>query len=200
MSPLLAFFPPYSSSVYIVFYKCTFIHHRTAYPRAPSLISSSSRAYLSLPFAHLPTLCSFVLTYSPERKNALHHETLNRILPHSCLRCRSTSTSCERLVRSMHSRQMLLGSARRIWFLGVGEHCQSVLYLCQARHFSGPFADMIYLRIHSGVLPLRFRTLLLLLVGKLRRNATRLTQSKILTLCARTTIQTVITSFKVTAQ
>ncbi len=67
-------------------------------------------------------------------------------------------------------------------------------------YFSGPFADMKYLCIHSGVLSAQFRTLRLPLDGKLLRNATRLAQNKKSSSCARTTIQIVITSSRAMAQ
>jgi hypothetical protein len=112
-------------------------------------------------------------------QNAFLHKTLRSILPHSCSRRRPASTSCERLVRSVHSRQMLLGCACRVWYLRVGANCQSLLYLYQASRFFVPFADIICLRIPSGALAVQFRTLPLPPVGKLWPNATRLPQSKI---------------------
>jgi hypothetical protein len=123
---------------------------------------SFSQVLLFVPFATLRSFRS-ILSLT---QNAFLHKNLSSI-PHSCSRRRPASTSCERLVRSMHSRQMLLGHACRVWLFGVCEHCQSVFYLCQAPRFSVLFADIICLRIHSGALSVQFRTLPLPLVGKL---------------------------------
>ena len=109
---------------------------------------------------------SFLSFYTLLNANAFLHKILSSI-PHSCPRRRPAGTSCERLVRSVHPRQMLLGHPCRYWLFGVGEHCQSVFYLCQAPRFSVHFADIICLCIHSGGLSVRFRTLPLPLVGKL---------------------------------
>jgi hypothetical protein len=80
-------------------------------------------------------------------------------------------------------------------------HIVSLCFTC-AKHvaFHGHFADAIYLHTLSGVLPARFRTLPLLLDGKLLQTATRVPQRKKSSSCARTAIQTVTTSFKVEAQ
>ena len=109
---------------------------------------------------------SFLSFYTLLNTNAFLHKTLSSI-PHSCPRRRPASTSCERLVRSVHPRQMLLGHPCRDWLFWVGEHCQSVFYFCQAPRFSVPFADIICLCIQSGGLSVRFRTLPLPLVGRL---------------------------------
>jgi hypothetical protein len=141
-----------------------------------SQVSARLFSFLSLLFVHLATLRSFRSILSLTQ-NAFLHITLSSI-PHSCSRRRPASTSSERLVCPMHSRQMLLGCACRVWCLGIGANRQSVLYLSQAPRFYIPFADIIYLRIHSRALSVQFRTLPLPLVGKLR-NATRLVHSKI---------------------
>ena len=59
------------------------------------------------------------------KQNAFLHKTLSSS-PHFFPRRTPASTSRKRLVRSMHSRQMLLDHARRVWRLGVGEHCQFI--------------------------------------------------------------------------
>ena len=55
--------------------------------------------------------------------NALLHETLSNT-PHSCPCHTPASTSCERLVYSMHSRRMLLESTCRVRYLGIYTNCQ----------------------------------------------------------------------------
>ena len=134
--------------------------HYTLYPRA-SLLFSKVSPFLS--FCYLRSFRSKLFLYL--NQNAFLHETFSSF-PHSCPRRRPASASCERLVRSLYSRQMLLGSACRVWRLRVGKHSQSA-YLYQAHRFSEPFADIIYLHMHSGAPSVRFRTLPLPLVGKL---------------------------------
>lgn len=153
----------------------------------------------NLCFSFLSHLRSFINTFFLTQ-NALLRKTFRSILPHSCPRDGPASAGRERLVRWVHARQMLLGSTCRLWCFGIGANCQSVLYIYQARRFSVPFADTIHLRIHSGALSARFLTLPLPLVGKLPRVATRVPQRKISGSCARTTIRTATTFFRVTEQ
>ncbi len=97
---------------YIMLCAYTSHPHRSVYPRALLL-------FASLCFSFLSSLRSFRSTFRstlnlfPLTQNALLHETLSSILPHSCSRRRPASTCRERLVRSVHSRKMLLGCACR---------------------------------------------------------------------------------------
>ena len=121
------------------------------------------------PFHYFPysSFIRSILNLFSFTQNAFLLKTIGNILPHSCSRCRPGSTSCERLVRSVYSRQMLLGCTCRVWYLGIGPNCQSLLYLYKAPRFSMPFTDAVCLRIHSGALLVEFRTLPLPPVGKL---------------------------------
>ena len=156
------YFPIFPTLLFVRVYNSLHIHIFPSIVQYTPKHHSFSQVSAFVPFT---TLRSFRSTLSLTQ-NAFFHKNISSI-PHSCSRRRPASTSSERLVRSMHSRQMLLGCACRVWRLGVGEHCQSVLYSYQARCFSVPFADIIYLRIHSGALSMRFRTLPLPLVGRL---------------------------------
>jgi hypothetical protein len=111
--------------------------HRTVYPRASLLFAALCFSFLSLLFVHFVLyFVHFILNLT---QNAFLHKTLSSI-PHSGPRRRPASTSSERLVRSMHSRKMLLGHACRVWRLGVGEHCQSML--TYAKNVAFPYPSL----------------------------------------------------------
>jgi hypothetical protein len=106
--------------------------HRTVYPQDHSF--SQVSAFRSLHYF------AFICSILSLTQNAFLHKTLSSTLPHSCSRRRPASTSSERLVRSVHSRQMLLGCACRVWCLGIGANCQSVLHLYQ--HVAFPYPSL----------------------------------------------------------
>jgi hypothetical protein len=131
----LASFP---TLLFVRVYNALHIHIYPSVVQYTHSVTPFRNSLLFVPFATLRSFRSiftlFILT-----QNAFLHKALSSI-PHSRPRRRPASTSSERLVRSVYSRQMFLGRACRVWRLGVGEHSQSVL--TYAKHVAFPYPSL----------------------------------------------------------